>query len=70
MTCRDNRDGSCAVEYFPTKKGDYDISVKFADEHIPGSPFTVKIADEINPSKVRIAESYPFNILLFHLFLM
>ena len=52
MTCRDNRDGSCAVEYFPTKKGDYDISVKFADEHIPGSPFTVQIADEINPSKV------------------
>ena len=32
MTCRDNRDGSCTVEYLPTKKGDYDIGVKFADQ--------------------------------------
>ena len=37
MTCRDNRDGSCTVEYLPTKRGDYDISVKFADKHIPGA---------------------------------
>ena len=37
MTCRDNRDGSCTVEYLPTKKGEYDITVKFADQHIPGT---------------------------------
>ena len=36
MTCRDNRDGSCTVEYLPTKAGDYDITVKFADQNIPG----------------------------------
>ena len=36
MTCKDNRDGSCTVEYLPTKKGDYEISIKFADQHIPG----------------------------------
>ena len=41
MTCRDNRDGSCTVEYVPTEAGDYDISVKFADQSIPGSPFKV-----------------------------
>ena len=40
MTCRDNRDGSCTVEYLPTKRGDYDISVKFADKHIPGKQKT------------------------------
>ena len=36
MTCRDNRDGSCTVEYLPTKPGDYEIGVKFADKDIPG----------------------------------
>ena len=35
MNCRDNRDGSCTVEYLPTKAGDYDISIKFADQDIP-----------------------------------
>ena len=33
----DNKDGSCTVEYLPTKAGTYDISIKFADEHIPGN---------------------------------
>lgn len=41
MTCKDNRDGSCSVEYIPTEPGDYDVSIKFADQHIPGSPFKV-----------------------------
>lgn len=41
MTCKDNRDGSCSIEYVPTECGDYDISIKFAEEHIPGSPFKV-----------------------------
>ncbi|XP_064632240.1 filamin-A-like isoform X7 [Lineus longissimus] len=53
MTCRDNRDGSCAVEYHPTKPGDYDISVKFADEHIPGSPFHVSITDKVDAKKAK-----------------
>lgn len=43
MTCKDNRDGSCSVEYIPTEPGDYDVSIKFADQHIPGSPFKVNI---------------------------
>jgi len=53
MNCRDNRDGSCTVEYLPTKPGNYEIGVKFADKHIPGSPFHVHITDEVNPQKVR-----------------
>ena len=53
MQCKDNRDGSCTVEYLPTKAGNYDISVKFADQHIPGSPFKVPIQDIVDPRKVR-----------------
>lgn len=36
MQCLDNNDGTCTVEYVPTKPGDYDIVIKFADEDIPG----------------------------------
>jgi len=36
MTCRDNRDGSCTIDYLPTKPGDYNIAVRFAEQHIPG----------------------------------
>lgn len=43
MSCVDNRDGSCDVEFTPTEPGEYDISIKFADKHIPGSPFKVFI---------------------------
>lgn len=37
MNCQDNRDGTCNVQYQPTKAGDYDIAVKFADKDIPGT---------------------------------
>lgn len=50
MTCRDNRDGSCTVEYIPTEAGDYDISVKFADQSIPGSPFKVTLPRVVQTS--------------------
>ncbi len=44
MDCADNKDGTATVEYTPTEEGDYAISVKFADEDIPGSPFMVREA--------------------------
>lgn len=43
MSCIDNRDGSCDVEFMPTEPGVYDISIRFAEKHIPGSPFKVSI---------------------------
>lgn len=53
MTCRDNRDGSCTVEYVPTEAGDYDISIKFADQFIPGSPFKVPVDRYVDANSVR-----------------
>ncbi|XP_052780237.1 filamin-A-like isoform X2 [Mya arenaria] len=53
INCKDNRDGTCEVEYLPIKKGDYDITVKFADQDIPGSPFHVGIKPTTNPDKVQ-----------------
>ncbi|XP_058791414.1 filamin-A isoform X2 [Phymastichus coffea] len=51
VTCKDNCDGTCSVEYVPYAVGDYDISIRFADQHIPGSPFRVT-AEKPNDSKV------------------
>ena len=36
VNCQDNRDGTCTVDYFPDEGGKYDITVKFADQHVPG----------------------------------
>jgi hypothetical protein len=47
VSCKDNCDGSCSVEYLPTESGDYDISIKFADKHIPGSPFRVPVENPV-----------------------
>jgi filamin len=41
MNCEDNKDGTATVEYVPPEEGDYDITIKFGDEDIPGSPFKV-----------------------------
>ncbi|XP_035216492.1 filamin-A-like isoform X2 [Stegodyphus dumicola] len=52
MTCRDNRDGSCTVEYFPVEVGMHEIEVKYADQHVPGSPFKVMCTASVDASKV------------------
>nr|CAD7457190.1 unnamed protein product [Timema tahoe] len=53
MTCKDNRDGSCSVEYIPTEPGEYDVSIRFADQHIPGSPFKVPVDKHVDASLVK-----------------
>lgn len=45
ITCVDNKDGTCSVTYLPTLPGDYNILVKYNNDHIAGSPFTAKITD-------------------------
>ena len=51
MTCKDNRDGSCTVDYVPVVDGNYDISVKYDDKDIPGSPFNVPVEDPVGSSR-------------------
>ncbi|CAG5901034.1 unnamed protein product [Menidia menidia] len=46
INCDDVEDGTCKVTYCPTEPGNYIINIKFADQHVPGSPFTVKIFGE------------------------
>ncbi|XP_069142482.1 filamin-A-like isoform X9 [Argopecten irradians] len=53
INCNDNRDGTLTVDYLPTKPGDYDVNISFADQPIPGSPFNVSIKNPVNPAKVQ-----------------
>lgn len=46
ISCVDNKDGTCSVSYLPTLPGDYNILVKYNDDHIPGSPFAARIVGE------------------------
>lgn len=36
MSCKDNKDGSCSVEYVPFSAGLYDVNITYGGEHIPG----------------------------------
>ncbi|NXS51803.1 FLNC protein, partial [Brachypteracias leptosomus] len=53
MSCKDNKDGSCTVEYIPFTPGDYDVNITFGGHPIPGDPFRVPVKDVVDPSKVK-----------------
>ncbi|XP_036387133.1 filamin-B [Megalops cyprinoides] len=55
MSCKDNKDGSCNVEYTPYVPGLYDVNITYGGKHIPGSPFKVPVKDVVDPSKVKIS---------------
>ncbi|KAG7471858.1 hypothetical protein MATL_G00102500 [Megalops atlanticus] len=46
INTEDQEDGVCKVTYCPTMPGNYIISIKFADQHVPGSAFTAKVTGE------------------------
>lgn len=53
ISCKDNKDGSCSVEYIPFTPGDYDVNINYGGHPIPGSPFRVPVRDPVDPSKVK-----------------
>uniref|UniRef100_A0A3Q1HD57 Filamin C, gamma b (actin binding protein 280) n=1 Tax=Acanthochromis polyacanthus TaxID=80966 RepID=A0A3Q1HD57_9TELE len=53
MSCKDNKDGSCSVEYIPFTPGEYDVNITFGGRPIPMSPFRVPVRELVDPSKVR-----------------
>ncbi|XP_036141495.1 filamin-A isoform X4 [Monomorium pharaonis] len=46
IQCKDNEDGTLNISYKPTEPGYYIMNLKFADHHVEGSPFTVKVSGE------------------------
>ena len=46
ISCKDHEDGSLDVSYRPTEPGLYILNMKFADQHVPGSPFAVAVSGQ------------------------
>uniref|UniRef100_A0A4W4FP37 Filamin B, like n=1 Tax=Electrophorus electricus TaxID=8005 RepID=A0A4W4FP37_ELEEL len=55
MSCKDNKDGSCNVEYTPYTPGLYDVNITYGGQHIPGSPFKVTVKEVVDTSKVKLS---------------
>lgn len=43
MSCKDNKDGSCSVEYVPYSAGLYDVNITYGGEHIPGESMSLNM---------------------------
>jgi filamin len=48
----DHRDGTFTLNVKPQEAGKHLLQIKFGGEHVPGSPFTLKVAGAPDPSKV------------------
>jgi len=46
IQCTDKEDGTLNISYKPTEPGYYIVNLKFADHHVNGSPYTVKVTGE------------------------
>ncbi|XP_054152524.1 filamin-C-like [Oppia nitens] len=44
----DNRNGTYQILYKPILPGTYNMDIKIADTHIPGSPFKIRVLDRSN----------------------
>ncbi|KAJ8017344.1 hypothetical protein DPEC_G00016890 [Dallia pectoralis] len=53
MSCTDNKDGSCSVEYIPYEAGTYNLNITYGGQPITGSPFQVPVSDTVDSSKVK-----------------
>ena len=47
------------ITYIASKPGKYDVSVKWAQEHIPGSPFQMQCYNPSDPSRFVVEETPP-----------
>lgn len=46
IKCLDQVDGTLLISYKPTEPGNYIMNLKFADHHVEGSPFNIKVSGD------------------------
>lgn len=46
IQCLDQVDGTLQISYKPSEPGNYFLNLKFADHHVEGSPFNIKVSGE------------------------
>jgi len=57
IKCFENPGGTCRVAYNPSEPGTYQLSVKYADEHIPGHPVHFYVRSYFSLQTVLMSES-------------
>ncbi|KAK0403419.1 hypothetical protein QR680_016902 [Steinernema hermaphroditum] len=50
----DHRDGTYTLSVRPSEVGKHSLSIKYSDEHVPGSPFVIPVSNPPDPSRVRV----------------
>ncbi|KAK6644516.1 hypothetical protein RUM43_000783 [Polyplax serrata] len=50
----DHGDGTFTLNVKPQESGRHILTVKYGGEHVPGSPYTLRVAGAPDPSKVRV----------------
>lgn len=57
IKCLDQEDGTLQISYKPTAPGNYVMNLKFADHHVEGSPFDIKVSGEgLNRQRENISQ--------------
>uniref|UniRef100_A0A0N4ZS52 Calponin-homology (CH) domain-containing protein n=1 Tax=Parastrongyloides trichosuri TaxID=131310 RepID=A0A0N4ZS52_PARTI len=51
---RDNMDGTYFLSFYPKELGKHTLSIKYADQHVPGSPLTFNVSLPPDASKVKV----------------
>lgn len=50
----DHGDATFTLNVKPQEPGRHALTIKYAGQHVPGSPFTLRVAGAPDPSKVRV----------------
>lgn len=50
----DNRDGTYVLRVTPKELGRHVLSIKYSEEHVPGSPFIFNVSNPPDASKVKV----------------
>uniref|UniRef100_A0A0N5AN33 Filamin-A n=1 Tax=Syphacia muris TaxID=451379 RepID=A0A0N5AN33_9BILA len=50
----DHRDGTYTLSIKPSEIGKHNLVIKYSNEHVPGSPFTINVSHPPDASKVRV----------------
>lgn len=51
ISFEDRKDGSCGVSYVAQEPGDYEVSIKFNEQHIPESPYLVPVCAPVDDAR-------------------
>lgn len=62
IQCNDKEDGTLNISYKPTEPGYYIVNLKFADHHVEGSPFTVKVCICLINKRFTIVDTNRYNL--------